>query len=661
MAAKLISEEGISKGLVLPLEEGEEWIIGRDPELCQLLIEDPSTSRRHMVARQTQQGVVVENLSRTNPILVNSAEIEGPKLLHHGDMVKIGASTFRFYTDAEAQLLDEPAPEEEIPYIPPIEEDFDSANEENATGMPSEPSEENPLPSPSSESSQSALPQPTTLPQPIDVTFPESSGNADAEDSDRHDTIFGEEDDHHLAEVSFDLSGSGRWLVKVISGPNNGAEFSMEKGHSYLVGTDATSCDIVFHDLSVSRQHARLSVTDDESLTIEDLGSRNGTQIDNQTIKGKTAVASNSVITIGTTSFVAIDRQQEQRTIVPPPIATFGQVVKNEETLQAVQAAVQSVPHELDEKAREAAEPPKKSHHLSQLILLGAITGLFLITGFGVAQLFHGEEVVIERVDTDKQLSDAFKDHPQLRYNFSKATGRLMILGHVMSVTDRSQLVYALQSLPFISKIDDNIIIDELVWQEANQVMSKNPAWRTMNITSPEPGRFVLTGFLKTRAEASELSDYLSLNFPYPELLEKKMLVEEDVLGQATQILGAAGFREVSVELANGELILTGYIPNGKNVEFESTIKSLKEEIPGIHQVSSQITEQQPEEMSINLSSQYQVTGFSNLSGANVSVVIKGRILTVGDTFEGMKVVSIKPGTIFLEKDGFKYRIDYNK
>ena len=48
MTARFIAEEGLLKGLILPLEEGNEWIIGRDPDACQLLLEDPAASRKHL-------------------------------------------------------------------------------------------------------------------------------------------------------------------------------------------------------------------------------------------------------------------------------------------------------------------------------------------------------------------------------------------------------------------------------------------------------------------------------------------------------------------------------------------------------------------------------------------------------------------------------------
>ena len=102
MAAKLVAEEGALKGLVLSLEHGDQWVIGRDPDSCQILIEDPSASRKHLICKTSPQGIIVENLSETNPIQVNEEEVKEPRLLQNGDAVKIGEGTFRFYAEAAA-------------------------------------------------------------------------------------------------------------------------------------------------------------------------------------------------------------------------------------------------------------------------------------------------------------------------------------------------------------------------------------------------------------------------------------------------------------------------------------------------------------------------------------------------------------------------------
>src|SRR4051812_30391359 len=58
-------------------------------------------------------------------------------------------------------------------------------------------------------------------------------------------------------------------------------------------------CDVRIEDDSVSRRHARLVV--DETVTIEDLGSRNGTRVAGQPVaaKERVAIPTGAVIEIG--------------------------------------------------------------------------------------------------------------------------------------------------------------------------------------------------------------------------------------------------------------------------------------------------------------------------------------------------------------------------
>src|SRR5262245_4408953 len=108
MVAKLVVEEGDFKGLSLSLEDGDTWTIGRDPDECQLVIEDPLVSRKHLIARRSPEGIVVENLSETNPVLLNDEEMnEQPHLLQNGDTLKVGNEVLRFYEDSSAHVLDD--------------------------------------------------------------------------------------------------------------------------------------------------------------------------------------------------------------------------------------------------------------------------------------------------------------------------------------------------------------------------------------------------------------------------------------------------------------------------------------------------------------------------------------------------------------------------
>ena len=101
MVVEFIAEEGTLKGLVLALEEGEQWKIGRDIDECKLILEDPQASRVHALVTNTPDGYTIENLSSTRPLLVNDEEITDKVLLHEGDRVKIGGTVFRFYTEGE--------------------------------------------------------------------------------------------------------------------------------------------------------------------------------------------------------------------------------------------------------------------------------------------------------------------------------------------------------------------------------------------------------------------------------------------------------------------------------------------------------------------------------------------------------------------------------
>ena len=110
------------------------------------------------------------------------------------------------------------------------------------------------------------------------------------------------------------LESEGRWIVKIIGGPNTGAEFALHGGSSYLIGSDPNQCDIIFHDMSISRKHAKISVDSKENAVLEDLGSKNGTFIEGQKITSY-PIKGNVMVTLGTTTFVLIDRTQDQKTI----------------------------------------------------------------------------------------------------------------------------------------------------------------------------------------------------------------------------------------------------------------------------------------------------------------------------------------------------------
>lgn len=595
MASKLIAEQGIMKGLVLSFDEGEEWIAGRDPDSSQLIIEDPEVSRKHLHFKKIAEGIIVENLSQTNPALINGEKINEPRLLQDGDLLTIGKGTYRYTLNGK---LEENLEE------PPMESEQDSIFDENAPA------------------------------------------GKDA-----------------LAEINFEMVDTGRWLLKVIGGPNNGAEFAMQASNNYVIGTDPNTCDIVFHDTSVSRQHAKISITGEDALFIEDLKSRNGTLLDGEPLKTKKQLMPNVLVTLGTTSFLVYDREGNMQTIISPLLPSIVKVLQKEEPAKEEAAAAA-------EKKAESTPTPlplspvkeKPVHNIGGLILITIIVALASILGIGITTLFKGEPVVVnEQVEPNKALSDVLAPFPSIKWSFNKNTGRLFLVGHLLTAGDRNQLLYNLQGLNFLKSRDDSgVIIDEYVWQDINQLLANNPNWKGITVQSPSPGHFVLLGYLQTRKQAEQLSQYMSENFRYLDLLQNKIVVDEDVISQVTANLQTLGLKNVAVQMSNGELTISGSVPNNKTNELGRLVDTFRG-IPGVRNVKNFVTEQPPEASLINISDKYSVTGYSHAGKQNLNVVINGRILSKGDSLDGMTITEIKPNAILLEKDRIKYQIDYSR
>lgn len=92
---------------------------------------------------------------------------------------------------------------------------------------------------------------------------------------------------------SFDATDAGL-LLAVHSGPAAGTVLPLRRG-TYRIGRSGT--EIALPDAALSREHARLDVTDTE-ITITDLGSANGTVVDGKKV-GRSAVSINSLISCG--------------------------------------------------------------------------------------------------------------------------------------------------------------------------------------------------------------------------------------------------------------------------------------------------------------------------------------------------------------------------
>ncbi|MGL4540053.1 MAG: type III secretion system inner membrane ring subunit SctD [Candidatus Rhabdochlamydia sp.] len=560
MAGYLIGEEGPLTGFIARFEEEEEWVLGRDPEVASIVLEDPLVSRRHVICRHTEQGYELENVSTTNPALYNGQILIEPVLLQEGDLIKIGSSVFKFshsYPDIETDTLRE---------------------------------------------------------------------------------------DNDLASVRIGSGTLGRFIIKVTNGPNAGAEFSMQKGSSYVLGKDPNLCDIAFQDLSVSRQHARISIDDANQVFIEDLSSRNGVLVNGMAITSKHLLSSEDLVSLGTTSFLLIDREQIHETIFSPlPLPTS---IKAEELKQ------EESPVSAD--WREMIIPKK---HL----IVASVFGVLALAGItSMITLFKTHKIeVVSQKEEHKILQDNLSAFPDVQFSFNPPSGKLFLLGHVISSVEKQELLYKIENIPFVRSIEDNVIVDEFIWENTNAILLTNPNWVGVSLSSTAPGKFVLRGYVQTLEQAQALSDYLNLNFPYLDRLENQVVVETNLQMQIESILLEKGFSGVTYQLSNGELVLAGRVDQKKAHVFHNIVDQFYT-VPGIRLIKNFVVYTKADTSRIDISTKYQISGYSKKDDQNMFVVINGKILTIEDTVDGMKITDILSNMVLLEKDGVKFRINYN-
>ena len=455
------------------------------------------------------------------------------------------------------------------------------------------------------------------------------------------------EEGEDLSMISFSGNGDTRWLLKVISGPNAGAEFGLHKSSAYTLGKDPNLCDVVFQDLSVSRQHARIVVDENDVVSIEDLGSRNGVLVNCELITEKRKLSSQDLVALGTTSFLVIDREKIHETIVSPPqVALRPEPEKKEEAAPAL----------VKEEVRDWKEMVIPKKHL----VLAGVFGVALIASVAAMfALFRTEEVKVSTKNESEAVQEAIKNYPDIQFTFNQNTGKLFLVGHVLTPVEKQELMYTLNGLPFVENIDDNIVVDEYVWQNMNALLMTNPDWQGISIHSPSPGRFVLRGYLQSLEQAQALSDYININFPYLDRLDNQVVVESNLMTQIQSMLIEKGFSAVTFQLSNGEIVLAGRVEAQHSSEFNGLVDHLKS-LRGVRMVKNFVVYTTPDSSRVDVSSKYQVTGFSKRDESDFYVVVNGRILSIGDTLDGMMITAIHPNMVFLEKDGVKFRINYN-
>src|SRR3712207_3776312 len=86
--------------------------------------------------------------------------------------------------------------------------------------------------------------------------------------------------------------------LSIVEGPNSGQELDVAEGA--VIGRDPQAASVAIEDPEASRKHASVSASGG-GLSIEDLGSTNGTFVNGERVEGTRPLTDGDRIKIGTT------------------------------------------------------------------------------------------------------------------------------------------------------------------------------------------------------------------------------------------------------------------------------------------------------------------------------------------------------------------------
>lgn len=158
------------------------------------------------------------------------------------------------------------------------------------------------------------------------------------------------------------------WMLKANSAPLTGQFFPVNSG--FVIGRDE-SADIVVPLSFISRSHAKLSVKK-ERLYLEDMGSSNGTFVNDEKIKS-TELKNNDVISLDEFSFSVVGPDIKEKAIPPTTIKEKKKPVKKKTTStgksKIVLASKKVFLHDLSSNSTgKIYEIVHKENHLSKML-----------------------------------------------------------------------------------------------------------------------------------------------------------------------------------------------------------------------------------------------------------------------------------------------------
>ena len=276
---------------------GEPIELGRSREAGLPLVEDELVSSRHARLTPSDGGVLVEDLGSRNGTYVNGEPVGGPVLARPGDVIALGDSRIEVGSvpTAEAPAGDTLAYEVEV-----------AGGSSFSLTAPLEVGRDPTAGVPLTGDDRVSWRHARLTPGGEGVTVDDlGSRNGTFVDGERvaASIVVQPGSRVHVGDTVLIVRGgnareTATAVVRVVDGADVGLE--VELSGTLTVGRDPSAGLPLPDDAQVSRLHARLYVDGDE-ISLEDLGSRNGTFINGQLVRGASALQDGDTIVTGST------------------------------------------------------------------------------------------------------------------------------------------------------------------------------------------------------------------------------------------------------------------------------------------------------------------------------------------------------------------------
>ncbi len=102
--------------------------------------------------------------------------------------------------------------------------------------------------------------------------------------------------------------------------------------------------------------------------------------------------------------------------------------------------------------------------------------------------LFKTETVVVTMPDESETIKKAIAGLMISNFLTILRTAKSFWSATSLPLSTNKNCSIRFNNLPFVKSIDDNVVVDEYVWENMNALLMTNPNWIGVSIYSPTPG-----------------------------------------------------------------------------------------------------------------------------------------------------------------------------